>query len=150
MWRWHSKNAYCKNIDYYKVHHADRTAVYIWQDWPGIWNKGSRFWIMVSISNPKGILAKGSKNYKILLSYLKVFPTYVLLTQRLAGNCLNFELKIQFMDCILLKGFDICSLYFSRTFSFLCMRVKERLQILNISLPKLLLTLPWLFNFCFI
>lgn len=49
LWRWYTKNAHCKNPDNCQVYHSYRTTVYIWQDWPGVWNKGCRFGIMVSI-----------------------------------------------------------------------------------------------------
>lgn len=54
VWRWYSKNACCKNSDYCQMYHSDRTTIYIWQDWSGVWNKGSRFWFVVRIWNPNG------------------------------------------------------------------------------------------------
>lgn len=65
VWRWYSKNACCKNSDYCQMYHSDRTTIYIWQDWSRVWNKGSRFWIVVSIWNPNGTeLTKVFYNFK--------------------------------------------------------------------------------------
>jgi hypothetical protein len=64
LWRWCPENANCKNSDYYKVYHSHRTTIYIWQNWPGVWNKGSRLWVMVSIWNLNCRTVKGNKNQK--------------------------------------------------------------------------------------